>query len=51
MVPLSQNHPQGEEREEQPVAQVSEHHRKQEGEGDDGVWSCQSHAGMRDAGL
>ena len=39
LVLLRQHHPQGEEGHDQPVAKVPEHHREQEGEGDDGVGS------------
>lgn len=38
---LRQHHPQGKESHDHPVAKVAEHHREQEGERDDGVWSCQ----------
>ena len=48
LVLLRQHHPQGEEGHDQPVAKVPEHHREQEGEGDDRVRSCQSEKGIRE---
>ena len=45
---LLQDQVEGQQRHEQPVAHVPEHHREQEGEGDDRVRSCQSEKGIRE---